>query len=171
MTSYAKWPNAPKLVRLMDELGLPWDIEDIDPEEYGSSPGDLIWTGDKFIIEDIAPVWAVAHDVAHWLVHRVEEPGSLSKRNFGFDEAWGVRDREVGDRNCLLENLAAYTTVALLIHLRYPWRSIVWEMNLPMRSDGLSLFWRDRARLRRDDWRILKEESLKIATPYMRGLT
>lgn len=163
-----KWMFGKKLHDLMSSLGLEWEIvESIPRDDLGSSPSHIYWTGDRFIIEKSCPKAWVAHDIAHHLVQRVEDPDNLHKPNWGFNEP---ADSAKLDREEELESLAADLTITLLSRLNLPWHRAAIHMDIPDPVPGL---WDTRTRaqcLNRTQWKMVREWCEKRSAPYLEGV-
>ena len=127
------WTFGPKLRRMFEAYGVPWQVLDrvLTAEELGSSPGDCYYDGTSVILEYCCPVAWVAHELAHWLVCKVESPRMLVYKNYGLErDALEVR-RELGyGTGKDHELLAAQVTICVLIECGYPWRQAARDMSI-----------------------------------------
>lgn len=116
---------------LLDRCGLPIEVVErkIPGSEFGSSPGDIYWTGRKLVAERTCPEAWVIHEVAHWAVTKAEAPQYLGLKNWGLDNDKRPKEHDT-DWEFWMEGEASNITVLILARLGLPWVSVMYELNI-----------------------------------------
>lgn len=122
------WKTA-EAIELLEDLGMPYeDVEVLTARQLGTSPGDVMWTGEALRVEAGCQEWMVFHEAAHHVVCQGLHPKHLRRRNWGFAYFGPSRSLE-------MELLAAKLTLFLLIAYDRPFVEAMIEMSLdPYRS-------------------------------------
>ena len=114
----------PQAADLFRRLGLDFTVvQRLTSEQLGSSPGDIMWTGDRFLVERTCPMEWVLHDVAHWIECRRNRPEDLHTENFGFDRL--DLHTQVG-----AESQTCWIATQMAIRLGYPYQKAAVETGL-----------------------------------------
>jgi len=121
------WPWDPAVQASFDKLRVKWCVLDgddyLNSKDLESSPGECLYTGKRIIFERHCPPHWVMHELAHWIVCKLDRPKDHGKKNYGH-ETMGYAASRVD------EMAAAVLTCALMRHFGHDWISTAQELTL-----------------------------------------